>query len=294
MRKTFLSLILALAVFIPAFAGGEGSVALPFLRINQDPVSAAMGDLSIRNNAASDVWQDGRGYAGFSWQKWAPDASSFLSAGGYGRINDRFAVRAAFSKQSETPYDIYNEQAQPAGSFTPGAFYAGAGLSAKITDRLSAGVNAGYASRQLASDAKLGAFVADAALMGILGDFRLAGGVKAIGSSVEAASGSRYSLPSSLFLSSAYRGSFGEKNAILAGLEVDYFFYWAPAVNAGVEYGWGRMLFVRAGYHYGGLIPNHASAGLGVNLKGACLHFSYLAGSGGIGGSMLIGAGYRF
>lgn len=294
MTKKLLTLLFLFSLTLSASAAGEGTVALSFLRINQDPASAAMGDVSLRNNPASDVWQTGHGEAGLSWQKWTPDASSFISAGGFGRFAGRFAARAFFSKQSETPYDLYDENAQESGSFTPGAFKAGAGLSVRITDQWSAGIQGCYASRSLAPGSQIGAFAADAAVMGVFGAFSLAGGAKALGGSVQSASGERFSLPASVFLSSGYLASFGDKHALLAALEAEYFFYGAPAVQAGLEYSWNQLIQVRGGYHYGGLIPSHASAGLGLNLRGFKLHFTYLVGSGGIGGSMLIGAGYRF
>ena len=294
MTKKLLTLILLCMAILPAMAAGEGTVALPFLRINQDPASAAMGDVALRNNAASDVWLPGHGAAGLSWQQWTPDASRFLSAGGYGRFAGRFAVRAGFSKQSETPYDLYDDNAQAIGSFTPGSFQAGAGLSVRITDQWSAGIQGLYARRQLAAESQLGAFAANAAVMGVFGSISLAGGIQALGSSVQAASGDKFPLPTSLFLTSGYQATFGEQHALLAALEAEYYLYGAPSVSAGLEYSWKQMIQVRAGYHYGGLIPSHASAGLGLDIHGVCLQFTYLAGAGSIGGSMLIGAGYRF
>ena len=273
MKEKILILLLALASALPLLAD-EGSVAFPFLRVNQDPRSAAMGEVSLYTNPAATVWLEGNGAAGLSWQSWKPGPSTFLSAGGYGIIAKRFGIKASFSKQSETPYDLVDENAQPAGSFTPGALRADFGFSAKLTDQLSAGVNAVYASRTLAADSRTSAFAADLALMGVFGSFQLAGGARLLGGKTLSASGDGFTLQ--------------------ASLEAEYFFYGAPAVQAGLEYGWNHLLFVRAGYHYGGLIPSHASAGLGLDLKGFCIDFSYLFGAGDINGSLLIGASYRF
>ena len=107
MKKSLLILLLALSAAVSARASGEVSgVALPFLCVNQDPASAAMGDLSLRTHAAYTVWMEERADLGFAWQKWTPDASSFLSLAGQGRIGERFGVRARFVKQNETPYDL--------------------------------------------------------------------------------------------------------------------------------------------------------------------------------------------
>ena len=293
MKEKILILLLALASALPLLAD-EGSVAFPFLRVNQDPRSAAMGEVSLYTNPAATVWLEGNGAAGLSWQSWKPGPSTFLSAGGYGIIAKRFGIKASFSKQSETPYDLVDENAQPAGSFTPGALRADFGFSAKLTDKLSAGVNAVYASRTLAADSRTSAFAADLALMGVFGPFQLAGGARLLGGKTLSASGDGFALPASAFLCSGYLLAFAEKNTLQAALEAEYFFYGAPAVQAGLEYGWNHLLYARAGYHYGGLIPSHASAGLGLDLKGFCIDFSYLFGAGDINGSLLIGASYRF
>ena len=98
MREKILILLLALASSLPLRAD-EGSVALPFLRVNQDPRSAAMGEVSLYDNPAATVWMEGHGAAGLSWQSWKPGPSSFLSAGGYGIIAKRFGIKASFNKQ---------------------------------------------------------------------------------------------------------------------------------------------------------------------------------------------------
>ena len=67
MKEKILILLLALASALPLLAD-EGSVAFPFLRVNQDPRSAAMGEVSLYTNPAATVWLEGNGAAGLSWQ----------------------------------------------------------------------------------------------------------------------------------------------------------------------------------------------------------------------------------
>jgi len=58
-----------------------------------------------------------------------------------------------------------------------------------------------------------------------------------------------------------------------------------------------KVVSVAAGYHGGGYMPDHVSAGLGLNIKGVTLNATALIGVGGAAkttGTVVAGIGYAF
>lgn len=286
-------LIAAMTVTHKASAD-EGSVALPFIRIDQNAQSAAMGSVSLWSNSAYTAIGENHGHAMASYQKWQLTSSDFISFEAAYRIAGKYGIRAAFTNQSETPYDIIGDNGEQLSQFTPGAMKAGAGFSAAIGEHFSAGIDAYYASRTIAEGNKYGALSVDAAAMARFGSFSAAAGARSMGSKVTSVSGGSFSLPSSAFLTAGGDFHLAESHCISAAAELEYFMYGSASVSAGARYTFKEIISVMGGYHMGGIIADHASAGIGLNIKGMCLDATYLTGSGDIKGTMLFGIGYRF
>lgn len=300
MRKIIISVI-AFAVSSAAF-----SQNVPSLIIGYDASQAAYAGAGAAAQAspyAADVNPaamslfPGTMSVAVSYGSWQPDAASdkLVGAGGFWRLNERFAAGAAFKYFGQPSYETVNGNgiySQVHGKYTPKDYSVSLGVSYLLTEGVSAGLSARYLSSSLAEDATASSVMFDAAVAYFRDRIGASIALSNIGGGVKYSEKS-YSLPSVLRAGASYELIEG-----LRGMaEADYLFEGVFMASIGGEYLFRDIVAARAGLHYGDkekAIPTYASAGLGVKYSGFSLDASYLFASESLANTLLIGIGYSF
>lgn len=287
MKKLYIMLAAGM-VSLAAAAQGPVSDALPFIQVDYNPASIAMGSTYVPSVAVvplSGVSLVG----GVGYQNYMPAISGtqYISAGAAGTYGK---VAGSISFSRGTGEEIASEK------FTPSEILVSVGAGYALTDILALGVNLKYAKEQLLSNYSNSAIAADAFVAGRIEDFDFAAGVSSIGQKVASQSTGDFSLPTSLTAGCGYGLSVADEHAIRARVKGDYYLSGAFAAGVGAEYCFDGMVSARAGYHYGGnsIIPSFASAGLGVHIHEFTFDAAYLFASDVLGGSFSVSAGVRF
>lgn len=293
MRKIALFLTAASLSFA-AVAQNPVSEALPFLQLDYNPASIAMGSTRVPSAALLPFTVE-KLAGGVSYQNYMPEISStaFIGGGIAGRY-DKLGLSVSFV--NGTGEKIYVTDAA-VDSFRPGDMLLNVGLSYAFLDFMALGVNVKYAKESLWTFNETSGVAADVFVAGKLNDIDFAAGISSVGPKVKGSSSSEeYNLPSAITLGVGYTLALAEDHSLCARAKADSYFGGAIAAGFGAEYSYYKMVFVRAGYHYGGdsVLPTFASAGLGVNISGISLDASYIFASDVLGGSFALSAGYRF
>ena len=305
MKRTIIHLTAVFIFLSPVISNAQ---ALPFTAVDYDAVSLAKGGTSLTEttsvantafaNPAAVVFYDGMLDASLGYTMWQTDFSNttIASAGAALKIGKNIGVTASFSKGSAPEYTAIDGNGQETGSFKPGNMQLGLGVAYKIIPFLSVGANIGYATENLAPEASYGALNADVYAMVKFGGLKAAVGVSEVGGKVTSASGKVFSIPSAANLGIGYALQTGEKHGIDFNADAQYFFTDGIAAAVGASYAYNDMIFVRAGYRYGGssVIPSFASAGLGLRLFGARIDLAYLFASEVMKNTMSVSVGYTF
>ncbi|MCD8312916.1 MAG: PorV/PorQ family protein, partial [Bacteroidales bacterium] len=265
-------------------AAGDGTAALPFARINHDPVSAAMGGAGVvnasayssyRNTAAVTYWDKTFDVA-VGYQSKYSDMQN-IGLGAAWKISDKVAVTLGGHYGLGDEYEITGDYGSVDGTYKTNEMQINVGAAWKFLPYLSIGADFKYLSNKVSSSSTLSAFAADVFLMTKLSDFRIAAGISNIGTSVKSSSGDSFSLPTSVTVAGGYDHSFG-KHGLNVALDLDYYYDTSDFIGAlGAEYNYNKIVFVRAGYHYGAdeaVIPSYASFGVGVQYFGIHLDFA--------------------
>lgn len=123
--------------------------AVPSLLIPADARALAMGGVAQPKNAST---LDIQGFYGM----WAPKSAGSSVFGGeaFTRVSDRVALSVEGRFFAHKPYDVTTPQGQVTGSFTPGDFFAGAGVALDFTKAFGATLKARYVSSAVAADAR--------------------------------------------------------------------------------------------------------------------------------------------
>lgn len=282
MKKIFVILAL-LALSTAAFSQ---NVALPFSVIPQDPAASAMGGAYLASagrhgfdaNPALSPFNSSKGDVSLGWSLWQPSSTNYVNLDGSMCFKQRMSVSLGFSYGIGSAYDAIGSIESVPESFKPKDLMIGAGFGIRFGKYIGAGVKLRYIGQTLAADSKLGTVSADILLSSKIKDFTLTlaavnlGGKVAVGKNAT----TKYPIPSSIALGLGWNRCFADAHQIEILADADYYFHNEFSAAAGVEYSWNRMLALRAGYHYGKLIPSHASLGAGFSFKGINLDFSYL------------------
>ena len=293
MKKIFVVGILSLL-----WTAVNAQDALPFLRIDRDPATAAMGGIQ----AVSDLQNPGLvPFSGsnilFSYQNWAPKTvhSTNLNLLGAFKVGDKMGITFTGAYQNGSPYTSVDASGNAGSSFTPTALLAGAGFGFRFTETLSAGATVRFASEKLSDKDSYSAIAADILVSFKKDGLKAAAGVANLGTPVKSGKNS-YSLPMSVKAGVGY-GVDLSGNKLNFGADLDYFFSGGFGAAAGTEFAFKDMVFVRAGYHYGDAekaIPSYGALGLGAKFTGAHLDLSYILADNPLGGTLSISLGYSF
>lgn len=292
--------ILIIAATIVSLSLSAQSIA--FLNINPDPVTAGVAGTGIartadayavENNIAAAALNGPKMAAAAGFGMWQPKAANtkLISAAGYYRITDRFALGVQFKDMSYPAYSNVSGDGRIRDSFSPMELTAALGAAYRIADGFSAGVNLRFIRSSLAETAKASAFGADIALKYEKDAFQAGLSVCNLGTPVSYGE-DKYAQPGIARLGAAYSIA-----GLTASVEADYLFAGGLMAGIGLEYTFADIVSVRAGFHYGDpakAMPMYASLGLGVQFAGFRLDAAFLTASKTVGNTLLLGLGYSF
>ena len=272
--------------------------ALPFLRIDRDPATAAMGGIQ----AVSDLQNPGLiPFSGsnviFSYQNWAPKAihTTNLNLLGALKIGDKMGITLTGAFQNGSPYTTVDASGNAGKEFTPTDLLAGAGFGFRFTETLSAGATIRFASEKLSDKDSYNAVAADILFSFKKDGLKAAAGVANLGTPVKSGKQS-YSLPMSVKAGAGYDVDLSG-NRLQFGADLDYFFSGGFGAAAGTEFSFKDMVFVRAGAHIGtgrSPLPTYLSLGAGAKFSGFHLDVCFLTLNEAIGNTLMAGIGYAF
>ena len=302
MRKLFIYIFLTLA---PLSLGAQ---ALPFTAADYNPATLAKGGASLTEtssvaysafaNPAAIAFYDGKVDASAGYTSWQPGSvkTSVISVGGTFKFGDKFGIATGLAYEGYPEYIITDLTGYENGTFKPTSMQLGVGFSYKIIPCLSIGANIGYATETLAEGSTYGAIDADVYAMVKFDGFKATLGVSELGGKVTSASGTAFSIPSAANLGVGYSLQAGEKHGIDFNADAQYYFKGGIAAAIGASYAYNDLVFVRAGYRYGGktVIPSFASAGVGVKFYGVKLDLAYVLGSSAMANTLALSLGYAF
>lgn len=285
-----------------------GAQALPFTSADYNPATLAKGGASLTEtssvaystfaNPAAIAFYDGKVDASAGYTSWQPGSvkASVISAGGAFKFGDKFGMAAGLAYEGYPEYVITDLTGYENGTFKPTSMQLGVGLSYKIISSLSIGANIGYATQTLAEGSTYGAIDADIYAMVKFDGFKATLGVSELGGKVTSAAGTAFSIPTAANLGLGYTLKAGEKHGVDFNADLQYYLKDGVAAAVGASYAYNDMIFVRAGYRYGGktVIPSFASAGVGVKFYGVKLDLAYVLGSNAMGNTLALSLGYAF
>ncbi len=277
---------------------------LPALMIEQDAASLALagatvaapaGPASIRSNVGGMAFHEGLLAAGANFALWQPAAAGEKLAGASALVRlGKLALGADVRMMFYPSYNLVNDNGVGGRStdrFTPSESAYAVGVAYRIIDPLSVGVTLRYAASTLSKTAKASSFGGDIGVKFQAGPLHAGLSVNNLGTPLKY-SDKGTSWPSPAL---ARAGAAFELAGFLVSAEADYLFAGAFNASLGAEYGWKKMLFVRAGYHYGSDrigVPSFASVGLGGRFLGVRIDAAYLFASPVLGNSFSVSLGF--
>ena len=289
-----LSIIIATGLIsLAAAAQNPTSEALPFMQLDYNPSSLAMGS-TVVPTATLLPFCDIKVAGGVTYQNYLPriSATQYIGGGMAGRL-DKIGYSISFVHG--TGEKIYVMDAT-VDYYVPRDILLNAGVSYAFVDFMALGVNVKYAKETPWINSSIDGLAADVILAGKVNDIDFTAGVSSIGPKVKSQSSAEYDLPGAITVGAGYRYEASDEHALTIRAKLDSYFTSGLAAGAGVEYCWSGMVSARAGYHYGGesIVPTFASAGLGICYSGITLDAAYLFASDVLGGTFAISAGVRF
>lgn len=303
MKKIFSAIVAALSAAVSVYAQNEAFVWMSQYR---DPVYSAMAGASaassydivysaFRNPAAIAFSSERHGAAGAAYSMSLGTAESGIYAGTGLKIGKRIGLAAAGNYNPGSSYEVFDDFGNYGGSFKTSSMMFSAGLGVKVIEMLSVGVNLKYASESIAPDYTPGAFASDVYVMFKWKGLGVSAGAANVGTKVKEESGTAFSLPSSARVAVNYAATFASVHYVEANLDADYYFSGKPSVALGVQYGFDKWVFVRAGYRYSlAVVPSFASVGLGVGFAGVRLNAAYLIATGDVPQKNTISLGLEY
>lgn len=261
---------------------------LPVANIDIDPKTIGLGfvdmvsdnvESAVFGNPAMMSFSDFKAVVSGSYCYWQPDVfkehRSFLS-GSY-KINDRWAVAAGLANGTGSPYDMYGNDAEFLGKFTPLNFHVKAGASYKMLPYLSLGMNVGFVDNIMTPKSADMACMADLFVMSSVSDFKVAVGARNVGIAWTGAGTALDDLPFMASAGASYGASFYEKHDVGMYAQYDFTSKDAMSTSIGVSYSYRNFFSVRAGGRIGyGKVQSLATLGCGLMLNSIEFNVAYV------------------
>lgn len=311
-KKIILTALLPLSFSAVSLAQEvSAQVGMPFLSINPDAVSNAMGGTfqggaySHFGAPAQAALIEGKFAAAVSYGYFQPTVtkSHNVSASAVYKINSRFSVTAGFLENIGKRYEVTSDSGYEMGTWLPSEMRIGGGFCWRILDGLSAGITANFAQSSLfpridgVKTVRRTIFADIQVRYAPLSWLGVSVAATNLGVPVKSASGKHYLLPMQARVS-VDGGKDFDRHSVRASLDAGAYFKPA-AFNAGlgVEYAYDKHYFVRAGGHYCGKgvgIPSFFSLGVGVKFVGLSFDAAWNYASGPMKHNFAVGFGYSF
>lgn len=288
--------------FMPLAAAAQ---AVSFLNISPDPRTQAMGGasvaaeasaFSIYNNPAAIALSEDTFALAASYNMWqVVDASSdLLSFATYYKLGDKFGVGASYRGFAQPSYDIYDDQGNHSGEFSPSDSSFDVALSCAFTDSFAVGVTFKSISSTLGESISGSSFGVDLGVTYILDRATLAASYSNMGSI--SYDDNSYSLPSIFKVGGSYRALDEGEHSCSVNVQANMLTSESAfGLGVGGEYGFNKMIFARLGYYLSGddsVMPSYISLGLGVEFSKISLDCSYLIDD--VISPLNLSLGYRF
>ena len=302
-------LLIAPLLLLAAFSL-RGQEALPFTRIDRNPVtsafagagSASMGNIawSAFSNASVLPRYDGTLDAAVSFQRWAPALSGGTNwnAGVAYKVAPKVGVSLGYALQRGVEVDLLDETGMEAGRVRPSDQVVAAGLAFGLGERWALGVNGRYASQRLSESGRISGFSGDVSVsFEASEDLRLLLGMASLGPRVKSRSGNAYSQPASAQVAADWCLRFTDALCLDVLADADWFFSGNYGVSLGTELAWNQTAFLRAGYRYATpacVLPGHVALGAGFRLASFHVDVCWLTASEALGNTITAGLGFAF
>lgn len=299
MRKILLSTITLLC------GVALGAQSLPSLLVPSDATALGAASTALtaeatafapETNMSMAVFAGKTLAAGVSYGLWAPKTANDKVLGvsaWYGTKKAAFGLSVKhFSMPSYIPTSANGTVSQTADPFTPKELSIGLGAGFKLGEYFSLGVVARITSSTLGEEAKGTGIGVDLSASFVKDSFSAGVALANLGIPVKYAEKS-YPQPMMLKAGASYRIVEG----LRAQAQADILFGGGFMGGLGLEYGWNKMIFARAGYHLGTgkqATASFASAGLGFHIVGITLDAAYVFMGETMGNTMLFTLGYAF
>ena len=219
--------ILVISAFIftisgHAMAQEASSMAMPFLSIDRNAATAALGGARVTSALYNPAALPFSGSdTQLSYQLWAPQSAkanhiNLLSAF---RTGEKFGFSVKLAYQMATPYNIIDKNGKSGAAFTPADLIIGAGVGFAFNRFLSLGLQVCYTDQKLGENINASAIAADLFLLYKTGGLKASAGVSRLGTPVKSGNYS-YSLPASAKAGASYGFPFG----LSLSADFDYYF----------------------------------------------------------------------
>ncbi len=261
---------------------------LSVVNIDTDPKTIALGfvdmvsdnvESAVFGNPAMISFSDFKATVSGSYCYWQPDVFKehrSLWSGAY-KINDRWAVTAGLANGIGSPYDMYGNDAEFLGKFTPLNFHFKAGASYKMLPYLSFGMDVGFVDNTLAPKSANMACLADFFVMSSISDFKVAVGVRNVGVAWASDGTALPDLPFVASAGAAYGTSFYKKHDVGIYAQYDFTGLDAMSTSIGTSYSYRNLFSVRAGGRLGyGKVRSLATLGWGLMLNSIEVNVAYV------------------
>ena len=292
-------LIMASVLFLAAFSL-QGQEALPFTRIDRNPVtsafagagSASMGNVawSAFSNASVLPFFDGTLDAAVSYQSWAPELSGAMhvNAGVAFKVMPQLGVSVGYALQKEAELE----------GFHPTDQVVALGLAYGLGEKWALGLNGRFASQKLTESVGYSGLSGDVYVAFQPSEaLRLTAGVSTLGMNVVDQAEEPYRQPASAKVAADWAPHFSDAFGLDILVDGDYYFSGNYGLSVGTELSWNKMVFLRGGYRYATemcVIPGHIGLGAGFKFAGFRVDVSWLTGSLALKNTLCAGLGYSF
>lgn len=302
--------IAACALLTVSAAAQDNTIALPWSRIDHNPVTLGMATAGYADLGAA-AWASFRNPAvlgmapvtldaAASWAGWMPSSdegmlSHINAAAAYRFGKMGIALGASYMPGKE--YEVFTLAGVSEGKFTPSDMQINAGFGYEIMTDLSVGVNVRYLKQTLTKDNDYTSFAGDFAVIYRTGDITTALGLSNFGTGIEDAAGNKYDIPASMTIGTTWDAAIAPDHGLKASVDADYYFSGDFTAVLGAQYAFKNMLFARAGYHLAtdhAVLPSFLTVGLGVSYAGLSLDAAYITANDALGNSFCLGLRYSF
>lgn len=261
---------------------------LQIVNIDIDPKTVAMGFVDIVSdnvesavfaNSAAMSFSDFKVAVTGSYCYWQPDVfkEHRASLSGSYKINGRWALAAGLVNGAGTSYNLYGNDAEFMGKFTPMNLHFKVGASYEIFPYISIGMNIGFADNIMAPQHANMALLSDLFVMSSVADFKVAVGARNIGVAWTNNGTVIGNLPFIASAGASYGVSFHDNHDMGINIQYDFTGTDAMSTSIGASYSYRNCFAVRAGGRIGyGKVQSLATIGCGFMLDFLEINMAYV------------------